>query len=262
MVVIYLKEGLNFSYAGIRSEDMGLLNVSLDSGMFEEIFVGEREIQEVVIRGRDEPYFQGIKTSPLVLSLSFAFEDTYDESKIREVSRWLNQSYYQPFFTTDNPNRIFYCILHSSSKLLHNGLKQGYVTIEMRCDSPYSYSPQYLSPIYNLSANIPEGTRIDFTNSGDVICKPEIWVTKIGNGDVSIVNETNAGHEFKFTGLLNNETVYVDNDKEVIKTDIAFTYRYSNFNDGFLDTVRGVNRLLVIGNCNIQFRYQFKTLQG
>jgi phage-related protein len=258
-----MKEGVHFSYAGIKSEDMGLLNVTVDSsGMIEETFVAEREIQEVSIRGRDKPYFQGVKTSPLKLSLSFAFKDTYDENKIREVARWLNQSYYQPFYTTDNTNRIFYCILNSSSNLLHNGLKQGYVTIEMRCDSPYSYSSQYLSKVYDFSANNPSGTRIDFINHGDVVCKPEMWITKIGNGDISIINETNAGQEFKFTGLVDGEVVYVDNDRDVIKTDLPLTYRFDNFNDNFLETVRGINKLLVRGNCKIQFRYQFKTLQG
>jgi phage-related protein len=136
-------EGVHFSYAGIKSSDMGLINVKIDGGMFEEPFLPTRQISEVSVRGRDKPYFQEVRLEPLSFELSFAFEYGYDEKKIREVARWLCQPYYQPFYTIDNPDRIFYCMVDGDSRLIHNGLKQGYITLTMRCDSPYSYSPKY-----------------------------------------------------------------------------------------------------------------------
>lgn len=160
-----MKEGLEFSYDGIKSSDMGLLNVQFSGGLFEEPFVADKEIHEIKVRGNDKPYFQGVERSPLVFSLQFAFEDKYDHEKIRQVARWLDQDYYKPFFTTNNPDRIFYCMLHSSSQLIHNGAKEGYVEIEMRCDSPYSYSPQYVSEwleIRNTPLIITETTQSDF----------------------------------------------------------------------------------------------------
>ena len=141
-------ESTDFYYNGIYSVDMGIINCKIDSGLFEEPFLAEREIQEISIRGNDRPYFQGVRRAPLTFSLTFAFEDYYDEFKIREVARWLDQDYYRPFYTTSNPERIFYCMLYSDSKLLHNGLREGYVQIQMRCDSPYAYSPQYVSKVY------------------------------------------------------------------------------------------------------------------
>ncbi|MFC8688147.1 phage tail domain-containing protein [Brevibacillus porteri] len=160
-----MKEGLDFSYDGIKSSDMGLFNVQFSGGLFEEPFVADKEIHEIKVRGNDKPYFQGVERSPLVFSLQFAFEDKYDHEKIRQVARWLDQDYYKPFFTTDNPDRIFYCMLHSSSTLIHNGAKEGYVEIEMRCDSPYSYSPQYLSEwfeIRNTPLVLTETSQADF----------------------------------------------------------------------------------------------------
>jgi phage-related protein len=131
----------------------------------------------------------------------------------------------------------------------------------MRCDSPYTYSPVYITDIYDYSTN-PSGVTLQLTNGGDVECKPEIWITKVGNGDVSIINNTNAGEEFKFIGLLDGETVYVDCEMEDITTDLDDTYRYSNFNDNYLELVIGVNNLFITGTCKLQFRYSFKTLQG
>lgn len=137
-------EGVNFYYDGIYSVDMGVINCKIDGGMFEETFLPSREIKEVKINGRDKRYFQGVELEPLSFNLTFAFEYYYDERRIREVARWLMQDYYKPFYTTDNPNRIFYCMLEGDSTLVHNGLKQGYITLTMRCDSPYSYTPKFI----------------------------------------------------------------------------------------------------------------------
>jgi phage-related protein len=256
-----MKESIDFSYAGILSTDMGLINVTVDSGMFEEPFLSEREMNEVQIRGRDKPYFHSIKNSPLILSLTFAFNDKYDESTLRAVARWLNQPYYQPFFTLENPNRIFYCILDSSSSLFHNGLGEGYMTVQMKCSDSHTYSPEYMSTVYDASNNTGV-FNILFVNDGDITCRPEVWIEKIENGDIRIVNMDNGGVEFKFTNLTNGETVYVDSEDEVIKSSLLNTYRYNNFNNNFLELVRGSNSLQVYGKCKLQFRYEFKKLQG
>src|SRR5690606_24020937 len=136
-----------------KSVDMGLFNCNVDGGMFEEVFVASREIKEVTVAGNDKPYFQKVIYSPLEFNLTFAFEHYYDEKRIREVARWLCQEYYKPFFTVDNPNRIFYCMMKGDSKLVHNGLKQGYITLTMRCDSPYSYTPYLYKENYKFSGN-------------------------------------------------------------------------------------------------------------
>lgn len=133
-------EGIHFSYDGIKSVDMGLINCKIDGGMFEETFLPSRELQETKISGNDKPYFTGVSLDPLEFKLTFAFEYDYDERRIREVARWLNQDYYKPFYTVDNPNRVFYCMLVGDSTLFHTGAKQGYIELNFRCDSPYSYT--------------------------------------------------------------------------------------------------------------------------
>lgn len=103
---------------------------------------------------------------------------------------------------------------------------------------------------------------IDFVNEGDMTIRPEIWITKVGNGDFSIINTSNGNDEFKFTGLLDGETVYVNGEREDIQTTLALTYRINDFNDNYLDIVRGNNILKIVGNAKVQFRFQFKTKQG
>lgn len=167
-----MKEGVHFVYDNIKSIDMGLVNCQISGGMFEEAFLANRDISEISISGKDEPYFQEVRFSPLSFDLTFAFEYSYDERKVREVARWLNQRYYKPFYTVDNPNRVFYCMLVGDSSLIHNGLKQGYITLTMRCDSPYSYTRSYINNnnVF-LSTDLTKTIEVNTFNSGDGVSK-------------------------------------------------------------------------------------------
>ncbi|QSF43554.1 distal tail protein Dit [Paenibacillus tianjinensis] len=141
-----IRDSLYFSFAGKKSINYGIYNVNIDSGMQEETFAPTAEIVEETIKGRDKPYFQRLKREPLKFSVNFAFEDTWDTQKIREVAQWLTSpEYYQELYFTNeqgnNPERIFYAMVVDDSTLVHNSLKQGYVKLTFRCDSPYSYTP-------------------------------------------------------------------------------------------------------------------------
>ncbi|GIP32603.1 phage tail domain-containing protein [Paenibacillus sp. J2TS4] len=103
---------------------------------------------------------------------------------------------------------------------------------------------------------------LEFNNKGDVPLKPELWITKMDNGDFTMINTSNGNEQFKFTDLIDGETVYVNSEKEQIETSLAATYRYSNFNDQYLEFPSGINVLRIIGNAKLQFRHQFKLLQG
>lgn len=193
-------ESIDFCYDGKYSSDFGIFNVSMDNGLFSEQFIAPRNIIETKVRGNPKPYFHGVEYEPLSLSLSFAFERKWDDKLIRDVAKWLGQEQYKPLWFAENPDRIYYAMVAEDSQIIHNGVKEGYLTITMRCDSPYTYSPVVLTTEYDFSTNDVNGRSITFTNNGDVICSPEIWITKVGNGgDVSIVNTTNGNREFKFT---------------------------------------------------------------
>lgn len=102
---------------------------------------------------------------------------------------------------------------------------------------------------------------IEYNNVGDLNVKPEIWITKIGNGDVSLINTSNNNEVFKFTGLISGEKVYINNEAEVIESSFgSTTNRYTNFNDNFLDIPIGINIFKIDGDAQIQFRSQFKLL--
>ncbi|QSF43556.1 phage tail family protein [Paenibacillus tianjinensis] len=102
---------------------------------------------------------------------------------------------------------------------------------------------------------------IVFNNKGDVKCKPEIWITKIDSGDFSLINTSRINDEFKFVNLVDQEVIYVNNEREDIQTSHAVTYRYKDFNDNYLNFPPGKNILRATGKAKIKFRYQFGLLQ-
>lgn len=101
---------------------------------------------------------------------------------------------------------------------------------------------------------------IVFDNRGDIPCEPEVWITKVNNGDFAIINLSHNSEEFKFTQLIDQEVVYVNNEQQDIETSLPVTYRYTNFNDNYLSFPIGKNVLRIEGKGNIKFRYQFKYL--
>ncbi|EPY05357.1 phage-like protein [Paenibacillus alvei TS-15] len=160
-----IRDSMYFSYAGKKSSDFGIINVTIgDNMMLEEPLASSREILEESIKGSTRPYFQGMKKSPFRFSVSFAFEDTWDTDKIREVARWLTeQDYYKELYFSSDPERIFYAIVVDEPTLVHNSLSQGYMNLTFRCDSPYSYSPTYLSPVYEWRESLIDSTMTDFS---------------------------------------------------------------------------------------------------
>lgn len=189
-------EGVNFYYDGIYSVDMGVFNCQIDGGMFEEAFLPSREINETKVNGRSKPHFQSVGLEPLSFEMTFAFEFGYDEQRIREVARWLMQDYYKPFYTIDNPNRIFYCMAEGDSKLVHNGAKQGYITLTMRCDSPYSYTPKFTKENLRFNNTKLTKTIIENTFSSGMGSMENI---EIVNGELAV--KKYATTWYKFAGM-------------------------------------------------------------
>jgi len=212
-----VKSCLYFKFDGINSTDYGILNVNVSTGMLEESFLSSREIKEIETRNNEKPYFQMLKRNPLILNLSFAFEDTWDTNKIRQVARWLNTDYYKELYFPET-EQIFYCILIDEPSIIHNGLKQGYLNLNFRCDSPYSYSPIYLSEVYDTGIRQIAETGTTTTNikltshglsTGDYIvnftrsdAKRQITVVDINNITVtSITGQTSNDIIYKYPSI-------------------------------------------------------------
>lgn len=248
-------ESLHFHFNNISSREMGLVNVNTNSGLFEEIFLPSRTIKTIKVRGNDKSYLQSTEKDNISLPLTFLLPENYTEADIRKIARWFNQDYYQPFYFDSFPQRIFYVMYQGDSRISHNGAGQGYFTIELVSNSPYSYSPVYSTNSLTID-NITNGYNLEIENDGDESIFPEVWITTKGHNEVKINNFSN-GVKFSLSNLSLSEQIYIDNEKRDIITDLPLTYRYDNFNKQYLELSRGVNRLQLIGKFEFEMRYQY-----
>ena len=247
------KEKLYFNFNGVDSRKFNLVHIDTGGSMFEESLVASRDINESKVAGSDYPSFNRLDLSPRSFDLNLAFEGQFTDKQVDEIVRWLFVDYYKPLYFIGNEGKLMYCIPIGDPKLIHNGLREGYIQLTMRCNSPFIYSPIMLSEEYDLT-NMDKS--VILTNKGHKIIYPEISIQKIGDGDITITSRTDRGRTLEIRELDDKEKIYINSEKEIIETDIIGVYRYNNVFGEFPRLLYGENRLEITGRCKIQFRYQ------
>lgn len=251
-----ISESLHFNYDGKSSKDFGVIHINLDGGMFDEVFVATRSIVETKVRGNDTPLFHSVEEEPLEFDLPIAFTKRFTDEDVDKVIVWLFQDKYKPLYFEDKPDKVFYCMPVGEARIVHNGLREGYVVVHMRCKSSKIESPVHVTPKYDLSQNTGD-YKITIENKGHVEVYPEISIEKVGDGHITIIKN---GEIFEIRDLTNAEQIYVNTEKEIIVTDIVGVTRYDNVIGDYHDMVLslGVNEFTIQGTCKIAFRYKFK----
>lgn len=249
-------DSLYFYFNGRKSEELGIYLVNVESGMKTTPFLAPKNIISEQIPGNDTPYVYGVERENLILNVTLScLNGLWTIEKRRQLARWLDTETYEEFYSTDYVDKRYYVQYSGGIDLTHNGSQQGYIQVQFQNISPYAYSPM-MQKRFNLST-ITSPTIIDIENTGDAIVKPELWIYKVGKGDISMRNLSNGGSEFKFINIEDKEELYVDNENRHIETDMPLAYRFDNFNNNYLELVRGKNRLEVTGACKLMFQFQY-----
>lgn len=250
-----IKESLYLQYGDHRSSDFKLMMGHVDSGLYEETFLSDRQIREIKVKGSDKPLFQDIEREPLTIPVNLIFEEPWNDDLIDRIAIWLNQDFYQPLSFSSNPHKVYYALCVDSIDIIHAGLKEGYLKLSFRCDSPYAYSHVKQSNIHVSGGS----NAFEIFNRGHMICKPLIYIKKtISDGNVRIINNSHNQQELVLNNLKLNEEVLIDCENEEIESNLPLTYRFDDHNDVFIEWAIGVNRIQMIGRFEMYFKYQFK----
>lgn len=258
-----MREAMNFIFNEISSEDMGVVIASPNGGLFEEDFLPKRTIVETKIPYRDNPYHQRVDLEPLSFSLTIFISEWKERDNLRQIAKWLYQPYYKPLIFSTNLNRIYYALFEGDSKLVHNGAKEGYITLNVRCSSPYTYSKVETTDM--VSSRVVSPVEDVIYNSGDIDVQPKMWIKKtLSTGNVQIENLTN-GQIVKINGVQNGEEVFIDFDREEIISSLEYltVYRHDDHNNVWLtleSEFDGENRLKFTGDFDVHFSYEMKYL--
>lgn len=246
-------ESMNFTFNGISSEEKGVVIVNPDGGLYEDYFLPTRTIIEENTPYSDTPYFMGVDIESPTFPITIWIKDWKDRNNLREIARWLYQPYYCPLVLESSPDQIYYVMLVDESTRIHNGNKEGYVTLSVRCSSPFSYSYPMM---HNLSVNTVADLNIN--NDGDVDIFPRVILTKkVVNGNIVIENKT-----FNKSVILSNiqkdEVIEIDFKTRDITSSLESQNinRYDNHNDVWLELLVGDNQLIFEGHFDIKIEYE------
>ncbi|WP_442636613.1 phage distal tail protein [Rossellomorea marisflavi] len=248
-----IRESLYFSFAGRKSTEFPIANVSLGNGLYDEPLTSPKSIIETTVSGNETPFFQGVKRDPLSFPLRFVFLEPWNDKMIDDIVRWLDTDYYEPLFFSSNIDRVYYAIFIDSIEQVHNGLKEGYVNLNVRCNGARSYSHEKTTPVHEINTK----KTLTVENKGRTSSLPIIYIEKKGNGSVSIQNMSNGGEIFKIDNLLDGEKIMIDCESRIIETNVEDALRYDDFNDNYLELVYGKNELIIDGQCKLMMKYQY-----
>lgn len=250
-----IKESLYFTFDNIPSSNFNILNVSVQSGLFEESFIANRNLIETTVRGKTKPYLSEVRRDPISFQLTFYFEEYWNDQLIDDICDWLDVDYYRPLAFESNLDRVFYAIPTESLSMVHNGLKQGYVTLTMRCDSPYCYSREIEKRFdFRLDDNLVNNFTLQ--NLGRLPMQPIVEIVKVGAGKVHITNLSKANSEFIMLDIADGETITIDCEKRYIESSMGLN-KYDNFNQNYLSIPYGINHFQITGACALTFKYYY-----
>lgn len=115
--MIYSSKGFSFagynsgSFISSNNSPIEIYNVVLENDMYTQPIIGNRNIQEVKIPGRDKPYLYEIDEEPMEFDLQIAFVNPVKTIDARKIARWLlTPKTYQPLSFENDENKVFYAI--------------------------------------------------------------------------------------------------------------------------------------------------------
>lgn len=210
-----IKDKIFFEFNGESCEKYGIYNVNIDeSSMLTELLTASREVT-TQRNLYNEDIITKIADTPLEFTLSFAFLDGWENLKpnggkwtFTDIVRWLKQPTYKELifksslvgaqtiektivgrdaFNAPIPEDPFKDVVISEDLIkveaifsddinyIHNGLRQGYLTLNVKCKNPYFYSG--ITKVLKVDNSEDTGVKIiDVWNNGAYKTEPIIEV--------------------------------------------------------------------------------------
>lgn len=225
--------------------------VDLGNGLYEEIFVPSREINQTETSKGNFTIFHNVVEKPRSFELNLAFENGFDNALVDRIVNWLFTDYYKEMYFENKENKRMFAIMSGDSSLVHNGLEQGYFTVNVQTNSPYLYSP-----VKSGSKIITTSDTIAVSNNGHLNAYPVIKFKKDSGGDLEIEID---GRTVKIIHLMHGETVTIDTLRERVETDAIGDFLYDNITTGEIEDLflkRGDSIYTVTGKGT--FSYEFR----
>ena len=215
-----IKDKISFTYNGKNTSEFGIINVSMDNGMFDEAFVANRTVNSETVKDVRKSLFNGVTYENLSFELNLAFERDFTDELINEVVAWLYEKEYYSKLQFEGLNKFVYAMPNGESKIVHTGTGRGYIVVSMITNSPYVYG-NILS--FEKKASMDS---ISITLDGKINPEMNIDLYPLKDGTYSIVVN---GYTLQIKNLKANEIVTINPYEEEITSNLNGIYHYSDY---------------------------------
>ena len=256
-----------FSYRGINSEDYNYMLVSvgsdatgtfmngLDKDIEEENGIGDIKNLIKVTNKYQDFQMQIMKITSGGVLLPISSDDMFF------LNNWIfNSNEYQAL---SYDGLVVNCIFTKSETFLNTGL-QGYLNVTVHCE-PYAKSSIRIERV--VVSGSKDLILTNKSNVGNEI-PVDMEITILSGTEVTIQNKT-TGKYFRVANILtdNQKHFYVHNDglryiESMVDSDVNMLKLVDTTKKDWISLIYGKNRISILGNCEIIFKYQCKIQYG
>lgn len=215
-----IKDKISFTYNGKNTSEFGIINVSMDNGMFDEAFVASRTVNSETVKDVRKSLFNGVTYEDLSFELNLAFEKDFTDELINKVIDWLYGKEYYSKLQFEGLNKFVYAMPNGESRIVHTGTGRGYIVVSMITNSPYMYGN-----ILSFEKGASKDS-ISITLEGKINPEMNIDLYPLKDGTYSI---TVNGYTLQISNLKANEIVTINPYEEEISSSLNGVYHYSDY---------------------------------
>jgi len=249
--------GYEFIYNGISSSNYGLVVSNIgESGMLESAQGSEIGLITKKILRNPVEYLLGVEQNPVLeFDIEFTAEQPLSAWDRNAIATWLfgRQKFEKlQIVQGDLEDVYFNCLFTNASVKYAGNLARGWKA-HVRCDSPFAWNLNPGSISETLNGSVESAlTKVIINYSANNYYTYPLVIFTTGNGNTVVIrNNTDNDlsgqiRQFQFTTLLNNETVTVDNGKQIMSSNKT-SYLAPHFNYHWLRLVPGYNELQIYG---------------
>lgn len=255
-----------FTWNGDSSANFGcyLIDYGGRSGWQTNSAGSNIEIIGDFVARRSKQYTYGVKQNePQQFSVTIGHIEPKNRAEIDRILAWLIQPVEKDLIIDDNDMEFYrYTGFFTNPQIISAGREPFGLQLTFKNISPFAYTfPKEKQ--WNITR--PEIILFNNDSSDFDYLYPEIEIVPVlGTQTFSIINAMDNNREFRFDFKSpypdGKETIKIDNDLKIINSSMGNDYarrRFSQFNKKWLRFIRGQNKLNIVGNGKLTFRYVF-----
>ena len=246
-----MKHFTGFTFDGESSKAMGVTQVSVSSGLFEDDLMSSRTIESDKGKLSDLTMLKRVIREPITFQMTLFLEDGMEQSAIDRIAYWLDTDEYREFFFDERDDRLAYVLPQGDMKISHDGIN-GYFNVTMIANSPYWHTP-VVSVEYEIAGTYT------FINNGVSAIKPLIMVyanRNITEAQPLTIKNLRTNQEMVVTEMANGEVLTIDCEWENVDSSLPNIYRYDSWNEEYLTLPTGQNILQVSPGAYVVIKYR------